>query len=58
MKFEVYKTRHKQWRWRLRAKNGKIIANAGESYRRRVDCYAAIFLVRATDYNVPIEERK
>lgn len=34
MKFEVYKSR-KQWRWRLKARNGKIIATSGESYTRR-----------------------
>lgn len=49
MKFEIYRTRNKQWRWRLRAANGKLIANAGESYRRRIDCMRAIGLVKQSD---------
>ena len=35
MKFEVYRS-GKQWRWRLKARNGNIIATSGESYTRRV----------------------
>jgi len=47
--FEVFRSRNKQWRWRLRSVNGKIIANAGESYRRRIDCMAGIKLVKQSD---------
>lgn len=45
MKFEIYKERLEraewkgsgytmkdQWRWRLKARNGKIIADSGEAY--------------------------
>jgi uncharacterized protein YegP (UPF0339 family) len=46
MTFEVFRNRKKEWRWRLRAANGRIIANSGESYRRRIDCSDAIELVR------------
>lgn len=49
MKFEVFRSRNKQWRWRLLASNGKVIANSGESYRRRIDCLAAIKLVKQSD---------
>lgn len=54
VKFEVFRTRHKQWRWRLRAKNGKLIATAGESFRRKCDCLASVGLVRGTDASVPV----
>lgn len=47
--FEAFRTRKKEWRWRLRAANGKIIANSGESYRRRIDCMAAIRMVKQSD---------
>jgi len=47
-KFEVYRTRTGQFRWRLRAGNGEIIAH-GESYKRRIDCMAAIKLVKQSD---------
>lgn len=43
MKFEIYKVK-KQWRWRLRAENGEIIAS-GEAYKNKSDCTKAIDLV-------------
>jgi len=56
MTFQIYRTRGKQYRWRLRAKNGKIVACSGESYKRRVDMMESIDLVRATDYATQVEE--
>ena len=47
MRFELYKhwlTR--QWRWRLRAANGRIIADSGESYHNVNDCINGIALVK------------
>ena len=35
MKFHVYKSRNGEWRWRLVARNGKIVANSGEGYKSR-----------------------
>lgn len=34
MKVEFFKDRKKEWRWRLRASNGRIVATSGEGYRR------------------------
>lgn len=33
--FEVYRDSKNEWRWRLKAKNGRIIADAGEGYKKR-----------------------
>jgi uncharacterized protein YegP (UPF0339 family) len=33
--FELYNDRHGDWRWRLKAKNGKIIADSAEGYKNR-----------------------
>lgn len=37
MKFELYKTTHpvlkEQWRWRVTARNGKIVAASSEGFR-------------------------
>ena len=30
-----YRDAHKQWRWNLKAKNGRIIADSGEGYTTR-----------------------
>ena len=37
-KFEVYRDRKKEWRWRLVASNGKNTAVSGEGFQRRRDC--------------------
>ena len=47
MKFEVYKS-GKQWRWRLLARNGKIVATSGESYHRRADALKGVRTVVST----------
>ena len=44
--FEIYKDRSGEWRWRLRAHNGKIIADSSESYGNKLDCERGIELVR------------
>lgn len=34
-RFEVYQARDDEWRWRLRHRNGNIIATSGEGYTRK-----------------------
>lgn len=48
---EIYEARRglslrKQWRWRIRAKNGRIVANGGEGYNNRADMLRALDIVR------------
>lgn len=38
MKFTVYQDSNGGWRWRLRAKNGRIVADSAEGYRSRRHC--------------------
>jgi uncharacterized protein YegP (UPF0339 family) len=40
MKAEVYKAKD-GWRWRLRARNNRIVAESGEAYTRERDCVKA-----------------
>lgn len=42
MIFQIYKDANAEWRWRLKAANGKTIADSGEGYKRRSACRAAI----------------
>lgn len=44
--FELYKDKDRQFRWRLRAGNGRIIADSGEGYVRRIDCEHGIELLK------------
>ena len=61
MRFEFYRARRgllrrAQWRWRLRAENGRIIATSGESYNNRGDMLQAIELIRTEAHATPIKE--
>ena len=42
MKLEIYQDRRKEWRWRLRARNGNIMAVASEGYKNFQDCTDAV----------------
>ncbi|MFL6256754.1 MAG: YegP family protein [Pyrinomonadaceae bacterium] len=44
--FSVYKDAGGEWRWRLVAGNGRIIAASGEGYQHRQDCLHGIELVK------------
>lgn len=46
MKFESYRDRNGKYRWRLRARNGRIIATSSEAYENAGDRDKAITLVR------------
>ncbi|MCJ2142557.1 YegP family protein [Methylobacterium sp. E-066] len=46
MRFELYRDAKGEWRWRLRARNGEVIADSAEGYLRREDCEHGIALVR------------
>lgn len=46
MRFEMYRDSTGEWRWRLRARNGEVVADSGEGYKRREDCEHGIELVR------------
>lgn len=35
-----------EWRWRLRADNGKIVADSGEGYKAESDCLHGIEIVK------------
>jgi uncharacterized protein YegP (UPF0339 family) len=47
MKFHVYKDARGEWRWRLKAANGKIIADSGEGYKSKQACKEGIGLVKS-----------
>jgi uncharacterized protein len=55
MKYEVYPDSSGQWRWRLKAGNGQIIAVSGEGYLNLQDCKHAIELVKQSS-NAPVHQ--
>ena len=44
--FEIYRGRDDEWRWRLRHRNGNILAASGEGFEKRSDALAAAERVR------------
>ena len=38
MKFELYKDAKNEWRWTPLARNGRIIGDSGEGYKRKGKC--------------------
>jgi uncharacterized protein YegP (UPF0339 family) len=44
--FEVYEDKAKEFRWRLKAPNGQIVAASGEGYKSKADCEKAIDLIK------------
>lgn len=59
MKFQLFQkrslTRGWQWRWRLRASNGKIIADSAEGYFNQADAMAGIDAVKRTGAHTMVE---
>jgi uncharacterized protein YegP (UPF0339 family) len=39
-KWEIYKDKQEEWRWRRTAPNGNIVGAATEGYKNRQDCEA------------------
>lgn len=61
MKFEIYASPLStplvpEWRWRLRADNGRVIADSSESHFSRDECHREVRLVQAAGQLVPIVE--
>ncbi len=48
LKYEVYGDDKKEYRWRLKAGNGQIVAAASEGYKKKGDADKAVDSIRAT----------
>lgn len=55
MKFEVWRNKNGEWRWRARARNGKLVATSGESFRGRSGAMKGIRAVAGADEGTPVE---
>jgi uncharacterized protein YegP (UPF0339 family) len=38
LKFEIYQDAGKEYRWRLKAANGQVLATSGQGYKAKADC--------------------
>ena len=48
MTYYYYKDNKGEWRWRLKASNGRIIADSGEGYKNEQECLANIKRVQGS----------
>jgi uncharacterized protein YegP (UPF0339 family) len=46
--YSIYQDESGEWRWNLRAANGRVIADSGEGYRHKHDCLHGIELVKGS----------
>ena len=57
MKFQYYQSsKNDEWYWRLRASNGKIIADGGEGYKKKAECIERIQDIREGAGSASVEE--
>lgn len=56
MAYYMYLDKQGRWRWQLVAANGRIIADSGESYINKKDCFEGITLVQGSA-SAPVYER-
>ena len=49
MKFPIYQDSAKEWRWRLKAANGRILDDSGEDYSSEQACRDDIDRVKAAN---------
>lgn len=56
MAFYLFKDHSGQWRWNLKASNGRIVADSAEAYYNKADCLNGINLVKSA-YTAPVYEQ-
>ncbi len=54
--FEFYEDKSEQWRWRLKSKNGNIIADSGQGYATRESCLNGIMIIQCVDSKTEVHE--
>ncbi len=50
MTYYYFKDSKGEWRWHLKAANGRIIADSGEGYKSEQECLADINRVKPSKY--------
>jgi uncharacterized protein YegP (UPF0339 family) len=55
MKFIVYLDAVGEWRWHLRATNGRFVACSGEGFTRKADCAISIEMIIRDIGHAPVD---
>jgi uncharacterized protein YegP (UPF0339 family) len=54
--FEIYEDSRKEYRWRLKAANGQVIATSGQGYKSKPDCRHGIEIIQREAATAKVEE--
>jgi len=56
-RYEIYPDGAGEWRWRLKAANGRIIADGSEGYCEKRHAYRAVFAMAPAALNARVVEK-
>jgi uncharacterized protein YegP (UPF0339 family) len=56
-KFQIYKDKAGEFRWRLRAGNNEIVASSGEGYTTKQNCKKGIDTVKRLAVDAEVEDQ-
>jgi len=56
-KFEIYKDKTGNFRWRLTHTNGQIIADSGQGYKAKEDAVMGISSLKENVPSAPVEDK-
>lgn len=56
-KFEMYKDKAGEYRWRLKASNGQVIASSGEGYTTKANCQNGIESVKKNAGGASVDDQ-
>lgn len=56
-RFTIYRDFVGRWRWRCVAGNGKVLADSGQGYSRRIDCVRGLEIVCGDKVQIDYSER-
>jgi uncharacterized protein YegP (UPF0339 family) len=54
--FEIYKDARQEFRWRLKASNGQVIATSGQGYKSKADCRHGIEVIQKDAADAKVTE--
>lgn len=58
MKFVLFRDVKKEYRWRMVATNGNIVATSGEGYKNKKDCLATLESIKKSAADAPVAEEE
>jgi hypothetical protein len=56
-KFEIYKDKRGEYRWRFVADNGRIVAMGSEGYSSKHNCENSVNIIKRQASMTPVEDK-